>query len=453
MLVRRYLLLRCCNDEVMLRPHIPPFGGASTVPAADQLLAAASTFVLLQQKHDIATKDPKQSVLLAAADIPSSPSVAAAPSSSPAGCSSDSSSSNSTSSSSTEALSAAAHSSQQQPTTVEVAATATRGRQQQEQAAPASASAQQSPSHIKPRSAEKAVGEPPFPAPPPQPHPFGNKIMKAPVPMTLGDLFALVSGDLAETRTAIHALAQSLAKETGISLPKATSAACGDFRHVQQHMQVAVTGSAVASSSSSSSSSSKSYAEAANTATFEKLLCSMPVFAASINGKRFVVNADSGCESSTISKSELECRWDDLFAPGSKVRLIHLADPVAVSMYAGGHTVYATQVVANVPLDIGIGRYYVDMLVVPDCGYQLTTGLDFMAAYSATISMRGKTNHPAGRRLTLAAPKEWLQPGKSPVPRPAWAANHWYPKTSVQLNYQVKKVQWKIDSWSTPGQV
>ena len=27
MLVRRYLLLRCCNDEVILRPHIPPFGG------------------------------------------------------------------------------------------------------------------------------------------------------------------------------------------------------------------------------------------------------------------------------------------------------------------------------------------------------------------------------------------------------------------------------------------
>ena len=26
MLVRRYLLLRCCNDEVILRPHIPPFG-------------------------------------------------------------------------------------------------------------------------------------------------------------------------------------------------------------------------------------------------------------------------------------------------------------------------------------------------------------------------------------------------------------------------------------------
>ena len=228
----------------------PTANAASTVPAADQLLAAASTLVLLQQKHDIATKDPKQSVLLAAADIPSSPSVAAAPSSSPAGCSSNSPSSNSTSSSSTAALSAAAHSSQQQPATVEVAATATRGRQQQEQAAPASASAQQPPSHIKPRSAEKAVGEPPFTAPPPQPHPFGNKIMKAPVPMTLGDLFALVSGDLAETRTAIHALAQSLAKETGISLPKATSAACGDFRHVQQHMQVAVTGSAVASSSS-----------------------------------------------------------------------------------------------------------------------------------------------------------------------------------------------------------
>ena len=210
--------------------------------------------------------------------------------------------------------------------------------------------------------------------------------MKAPVPMTLGDLFALVSGDLAETRTAIHALAQSLAKETSISLPKATSAACGAFRHVQQHMQVAVTGSAVASSSSSSSS--KSYAEAANTATIEKLLCSMPVFVAYINGKRFIVNADSGCESSTISKSELQCRWDDLFAPGSKVWLIDLADPVAVSMYAGGHTVYAPQVVANVPLDIGIGRCYVDMLVVPDCGYKLTTGLDFMAAYSATISVR-----------------------------------------------------------------
>jgi len=271
--------------------------------------------------------------------------------------------------------------------------------------------------------------------------------------MTFGDLFALVSGDLEETRTAIHALAQSLAKETGISLPKATSAACGASRHVQQHMQVAVTGSAVANASSSSSSSSKSYAEAANTASFEKLLCSMPVFVAYINGKRFIVSADSGCESSTISKSELECRWDDLFAPGSKVRLIDLADPVAVSMYAGGHTVYATQVLANVPLDIGIGRYYVDLLVVPDCGYKLTTGLDFLAAYSATISVRGKTNHPAGRRLTLAAPKEWLQPGKSPVPRPAWAADHWYPKTSVQLNYQVKKVQWKIDSWSTPGQV
>ena len=24
---RRCLLLRCCNDEVILRPHIPPFGG------------------------------------------------------------------------------------------------------------------------------------------------------------------------------------------------------------------------------------------------------------------------------------------------------------------------------------------------------------------------------------------------------------------------------------------
>ena len=53
-----------------------------------------------------------------------------------------------------------------------------------------------------------------------------------------------------------------------------------------------------------------------------------------INGKRFIVSADSGCKSSTISTSELECRWDDLFAPGSKVRLIDLADPVAVSMYA-----------------------------------------------------------------------------------------------------------------------
>jgi len=295
----------------------PEANAASTAPTADQLLAAASTLVMLQQMHDTDPKDPKQSVLLTAADIPSSPSVAAAPSSSPAGCSS-----NSPSSSNTAALSAAANSSQYstvQSCTVEVAATATRGRQQQELAAPASASAQQPPSHIKPRSAEKAVGEPPFTAPPPQPHPFGNKIMKAPVPMTFGDLFALVSGDLEETRTAIHALAQSLAKETGISLPKATSAACGASRHVQQHMQVAVTGSAVANASSSSSSSSKSYAEAANTASFEKLLCSMPVFVAYINGKRFIVSADSGCESSTISKSELECRWDDVFAPGSKV--------------------------------------------------------------------------------------------------------------------------------------
>ena len=63
------------------------------------------------------------------------------------------------------------------------------------------------------------------------------------------------------------------------------------------------------------------------------------------HSQRFIVNADSGCESSTISKSELQCRWDDLFAPGSKVWLIDLADPVAVSMYAGGHTVYAPQVV------------------------------------------------------------------------------------------------------------
>ena len=55
-------------------------------------------------------------------------------------------------------------------------------------------------------------------------------------------------------------------------------------------------------------------------------------------------------------------------------------------MLTGGHTVYATQVLANVSLDIGIGRYYVDLLVVPDCGYKLTTGSKCGLAHVAGLS-------------------------------------------------------------------
>jgi hypothetical protein len=188
-------------------------------------------------------------------------------------------------------------------------------------------------------------------------------------------LFALASGELADTRAALLQLADSLAKECHISFPEAKAAASGFYDKVRHQVKVATTGSHISSnastSSSSSSSSSKSYAEAANTATFEKVLCGMPDYVGSINGVEFIICADSGCESSTISTKELERKWDVLFAPGSQVRLIDLAEPVAVSMYAGGNTVYARQVLANVPIDIGIGRFYVDLLVVPDCGYPI----------------------------------------------------------------------------------
>jgi hypothetical protein len=47
---------------------------------------------------------------------------------------------------------------------------------------------------------------------------------------------------------------------------------------------------------------------------------------------------------------------------------------------------------------------------VPNCGYAPTIGLDFLPMYLGSLQGRSKDNNPAGRRLTLAAPAEWLQP-------------------------------------------
>jgi hypothetical protein len=277
------------------------------------------------------------------------------------------------------------------------------------------------------------------------------------VPLSVGDILSLLSEDIPETRDAFVKLATALQRECHLSLGNAKVASQKVMEQMLSASQssVAATGTSIQISSSSStpSSSGKSYAAAADTFVLKKVACGMPVFAAVINGVEVIICLDTGCEVSTISERELQRRWHEIFAPGSEIQLLDLANPISVNMYAGGHTVYATQVLRSVPIDIGIGRYYIDMLVVPDCGYAVTIGLDFMATYLGSFQARSKDNNPAGRRLTLAAPAEWLQPGQSPPRRPEWASRHWIPKTSVQLRYPVKVVEWEVASYSTPGKV
>ena len=419
---------------------------ANTATTPEELLAAASSLYLLQQSSSSSTK---QSVLLPSEQ--SSVSVATAATTNSSSSSHSSSSSSSSQPSSSQQL---------QPPLPEVAAAAnTGGKQQGKRDTGAQASEQPPPpSKIKPRAAEKVVDTVPSQAPPPPPHPVAAKFSRAIVPLSVGDLLSLLSGDIPETRAAFVQLATALQSECNISLGQAEVAArkvVDQLRSVSQPA-VAATGTRInisSSSTSSSSSSGKSYAAAAETFMIKKVLCGMPSFTAIINGVEVTICLDNGCELSTISEQELQRRWPVLFAPGSEIQLLDLATPVVVNMYAGGHTVYAKQVLRNVPVDIGIGRYYIDLLVVPDCGYAFTIGMDFLAMYLGIFQARSKDNSPAGRRLSLAAPAEWLQPGKTPCRRPEWAPHYWVPRTSVQLRYPVREVAWEVASYSTPGKV
>jgi hypothetical protein len=170
------------------------------------------------------------------------------------------------------------------------------------------------------------------------------------IPLAVGDLPSLLSGDLAETRAAFVTLSTALQRECIISRAQAEVAANNLVEQIRSvptpavavmgsHLQL--NSSSSGSNPSSSSSSGKSYAAAADTFKLKKVVCGMPTFTAVINEMEVIICLDTGCEVSTVSESELQRRWDELFAPGSEIQILDLALPSCVNMYAGGHTVFA----------------------------------------------------------------------------------------------------------------
>jgi hypothetical protein len=156
----------------------------------------------------------------------------------------------------------------------------------------------------------------------------------------------------------------------------------------------------------------------------------------------FQCHLDSGCGVSIGSKAYARKMWHRLCPPGSSARLMRLATPVSVGLFAGNGCTLATHVLQGVQLYIGKGVYTVDFLLIEDGNFNLVLGNSFMVDFAAKLFTRDPSDRHSGRFLVLPLCEKMCQPGvREPLP-PPHRGKHWYPSQMVPVSYDLS-----VDTW------